>query len=153
MTILQFKMDLSIFNDANFPDQEGNLRLFSEFFNPFECFVKADIVKEMASMSTYQVISMTGSMHWDQWDIYTQVEFYNRVYMHVQRSNQVSSMEEVLKLMPPVRQDFRNNYLRLKKDINDWEKAQDPDQFLLERTLSLKAMELKNAPLRARSQA
>ena len=55
MTILEFNMDLSIFNDANMVYQEGKLRLFSEFYHPFECFVKADVVKDIASMSTYQV--------------------------------------------------------------------------------------------------
>ena len=63
MTILEFKMDLNVFTDEHFDYQEGHLRLFSEFFNPFECYVDSSIVQEMAMMSAYQVISMTGSMY------------------------------------------------------------------------------------------
>ena len=101
-------------------------------------------------MSIFQVISMTRSMYWDQWDFYTQVEYYERVYVHIQRTSGVPSDQEVLALMPPVLQNFRAQYIRLKKTINEWEKTTDPEQFLLEQTLIIKAMELKNQALEHR---
>ena len=98
-------------------------------------------------MSTYQVISMTGSMYWDQWEIHTQVEFYERVYAHIQRTQALPSDKEIIALMPPVLQTFRSKYIHFKKTINEWDKTPDPEKFLLDQSLTIKNLEIKNAQL------
>ena len=72
------------------------------------------------------------------------MDLYDRVYMHIQRANQVSSKEEVLNLMPLVLKEFRNGYLIFKMDIEEWNSTPDPEQTLLEKTLRLKKVDMKN---------
>ena len=115
MTALQFKFDMTSFNDTVFKFDQGHLRHYAEFVNVRQSIVPIELVKEILQMSTFQVIQVTGGFYFDQLDLVDQLQIYDRCWDFVKYLNKLDQDYEVDRAMPSTLKKFKGIHETLKE--------------------------------------
>ena len=88
-------------------------------------------------------------MYWDQWEISTQVDAFDRVWAHIQRNHNISSAKEIYEALPPVLQAFHPKYLQFKATIDEYDRTSNPNEYLLKQSLVIKNLEFENLKMKS----
>ena len=115
ITALEFKFDMTRFNDSVFQFQEGNLRHYAEFLNVYQSIVSTCLVQDICEMSTFQVIQATGGFYFDQFDIVNKMKIYIRCWDFVKSVNKLDQDDEVNRALPSTMKKFTDTYELLKE--------------------------------------